>query len=153
MTRTWYDRLTRLGRWPRRVAALLCLALAAASALSGRHGPVHPSHSPARHPGIAAELAPGRLAVPVVLSDDAASSYIRSGDRIDLYASADDGAGVSRPATLVAAGLPVISVLTPKYDSPGAGGTRVIVSAEPLIAARIAGTNSQSILAVVDKYP
>lgn len=153
MTRTWYDRLARLARWPRRVAALLCLALAAVSAVSGPHAPAQRPASPAPRSGIAAGLPPGRLAVPVVLSDDAASSYIRTGDRIDLYATADDSAGGSGPATLVASRLPVISVLAPASDSIAAGRARVIVSAEPQTAARIASASGQSILAVVDKYP
>jgi hypothetical protein len=154
MNRTWYDRLARLGRWPRRVTALLCLALAAVSALSAqRPTPADATNSRPSRVGIAARLAPGQLAVPVTLSDGSASAYVHNGDRIDLYASADPASGVSQPAVLVATRLLVISVLTPPADSQGTGGTRVIVSAERRVAARIAGTNGQQILAVVDEYP
>lgn len=154
MTPTLHARLARLGRWPRRVAALGCLALAAVSALSAPHRT--PADTPKGGPapaGIAARLAPGQVAVPVTLSDDSASAYLRSGDRIDLYATSNPDSGGPKPAVPVAARLPVISVLTPSADRQASGGTRVIVAADAATAARVAGAAGQPILAVIDKYP
>jgi hypothetical protein len=156
MTRTLYARLARLGRWPRRIAALLCLVLAAASALSAQRPVAARVPATAAPTGVAGRLAPGQLAVPVTLSDDSATRYLHTGDRIDLYATPDPASIVTAPAALVGTGLLVIEVLpSPAAAGPanGTDGTRVIVAVERRLAGRIAGTNGRMILAVVDKYP
>lgn len=153
MTRIWYTRLAHLGRWPRRLAAMLCLLLAAASALSAQHPTSNASAEPANHASasVISQLPPGLLAVPVTLSDDAAAAYLHSGDRIELYAAPESHSGVSPPAALLGTGLLVISVLEPPADTQVRDGTHVLVAAERTVAARIAAIGGRSILAVVDK--
>ena len=149
-----YAQLARLGRWPRRLAALLCLALAALSALSAQHqsGADAERARPARS-GVAAGLAPGQVAVPVSVGDGSVSAYIHGGDRVDLYAATGADTGRPQPAALVASRLLVITVLAAPSGTQQAGGTRLLVAADRITAGRIAGSSGREVLAVVDKYP
>jgi Flp pilus assembly protein CpaB len=89
----------RLSRWPRRLAAVLCLLLAAGSALA-------PTPAPrAAAPGPAAALRPGQVAVPVAVAA-AQADFITRGDRVGVLAAFDP----PRHAVLIADHLRVLSV-------------------------------------------
>ena len=155
MTPIVVARLVRLGRWPRRVAALLCLLLAAASALSAQHPRTAAAPADGHRPaGLSARLRQGQLAVPVTLSDSAASDYVHVGARIDLFAARDTGdPAAPQEAALVGSGLQVIDVSAPTRGAQETGGTRVIVAADRATAARLAALAQNGVLAVLTKYP
>src|SRR6476620_4189486 len=88
----------RIGPWPRRIAAVICLLLAAGSAL------VPPRSPTARPPsGLAARLRGDEIAVPVPVSATSAA-LVRPGDRVGVVA-ADD----ANRSTLVADHLRVLA--------------------------------------------
>lgn len=87
-------RLAALGGWPRRLAALACLLLAAATAL--RPQPANPGAAPtAQRPTDG--LGAGEVAVPVPLADATACTLLRPGDRVDLYPANEQFASRETP--------------------------------------------------------
>src|ERR1700733_4317065 len=80
--------LLRIGRWPRRIAALICLVLAGASAVVPH---------PAAHSSSAVRLRPGEVAVPVQLARLAPA-----------VRPADEGGGLAPPADGDTAGNAVL---------------------------------------------
>jgi Flp pilus assembly protein CpaB len=92
---------------------------------------------------------PGRVAVPVRITDAAAAGLLRPGDRVDLVA-ADPRRGT---ASYVALDVPVIAIPAP--DSTESAGTAaltgrlVVVAAPPSDVGRIAGAAATDLLSVV----
>jgi Flp pilus assembly protein CpaB len=92
---------------------------------------------------------PGRVAVPVRITDAAAAALLRPGDRVDLVA-ADPRRGT---ASYVAVGVPVIAIPAP--DSAQATGSAaltgrlVVVAAAPSDVDRIEGAAATDLLSVV----
>lgn len=157
-------RLVRFGPWPgrvRRLAALACLLLAAASAVTSRPDS-SATRAPAARPGrsgnpIAARLQPGQVAAPVLLGVGA-SGFLRSGDRVDLYATADGTAlGAARCGQQtgpIGAGLRVLDARTSPATGGGDGSpARVVLAVDAGTAARIATLQGCGMLAVLDKSP
>ncbi|MEO6885821.1 MAG: RcpC/CpaB family pilus assembly protein [Jatrophihabitantaceae bacterium] len=161
------NRLARLGRWPRRIAALLCLALAAVSAFAPptarapdatartAHDPV--THQPSGQQAVALE--PGQVAVAVRLADGGAGAqFMRPGDRIDLIAGAptdtpSPGNGRT-PVPIVDVG--VLAVRSPPPISAEAGAaaaTEVVVALSRRQITQLAGFSDRTVFAALDKYP
>lgn len=144
-------RLPALGGWPRRLAALACLLLAAITALQ----PPPAASTAAVRPGsrpVVDGLHNGEVAVPVELATSAACTLLRPGDRVDLYpASPDDSAAAPRAAP-AGAGLRVLALLhcssSPRPESQG-DGAAVVVSAGSGDAARLAGFLPRPMVAVL----
>lgn len=148
-------RLARLGRWPRRVAALGCLLLAFASAVSARHGPrasaagEHGSGNP-----LASRLRPGQVAASVSLDDPGAARLLRAGDRVDLYATSNSGdppACAAAARTPLGSGLRVLAVSGPSGGFGGDGASRLIVALSRGAAAQLAALQTCGMFAVLDK--
>jgi hypothetical protein len=137
-------RLARLLRWPRRIAALLCLLLAAATA--GRTGP-RPAARQAPTP-VTARLQSGQVAVPVPVRRDAAA-YLRVGQRVSLFATSDGSA----PAAGGSVGDELLVLALPPPADEQAETATVVVAAERTVATRIATHANLPFLAVLDKYP
>lgn len=158
MPSTLSSLLTTLGRWPRRLAALACLLLAAASALSSRH-----PAATARAAAPADVAAAGERAVPVQVAGLDARAYLHPGDHVDLLAGpSDDGAPGDRTAgamgratatvsaTVVAEDVRVLTVVAPR-DGPGSGG--LVVAADRAGALRIAALGGRAVVAVARDRP
>ncbi|MFT4008726.1 MAG: SAF domain-containing protein [Nocardioidaceae bacterium] len=70
---------------------------------------------------------PGRVAVPVRLGDASTAALLRTGDRVDLVASAPD----TTTARTVASSAPVIALpkpVTDRFADPGTAGALVLVA-------------------------
>jgi hypothetical protein len=132
----------RLGRWPRRIAAVSCLLLAAGSALTP---PARTARVAPRGP--AAGLRTGEVALPVPVTATEAGLVTR-GDRVGLLAASDP----ARRATLVADRLRVLSVRA--ADATLSDTTAVVVvatdRAAALSVARFSGTR---LTLIVDDLP
>lgn len=135
---------TRLGRWPRRVAAAVCLALAVLSALSptdARPAPA-PSHTSA--------LATDEVAVAVPVTSAALARYLHAGDRVGvLYSPADGAPG---DPLMVADHLRVLSVLT-ESDYGTDAATTVMIATDRPTAVRLARFPTDYVRLVVDRSP
>lgn len=141
--------LTRLGGWPRRVAALLCLLLAGGTALAR---PAAPSASPRTEHGLTSRLRHGQVAVPVVLDAAAATGFLRPGDRIGLLAAPADGfPGTGSSAGLIADRLRVLAISGGTGSIGGDQGATVIVAADAGTAQRIAAASAGRLLPVLDE--
>ena len=155
-------RLAWLGRWPRRIAALLCLLLAAAEAFTshaarapdtGRAAAARPANP------IAALLSAGQLAAPIVVSGGPVTAYLRAGDRVDVYAApvlaaaSALGCGAAANGPPVGTGLTVLAVPTPAGGPDAADGDRLVVAVDRTTAGRLASLQGCSMLAVLDKFP
>ncbi len=149
-----YTYLTRLGRWPRRVAVLACLLLAATSALTTRSGPSAdgPRRTPAPANPIAARLRPGQVAAPITVAGGSMSGFLHAGDHVDVYASGDALAAdpACTTSTAVGTGVPVLSVADPPA---GASGARLVVAVDRSAAERLAALQHCDLLAVLDGEP
>jgi hypothetical protein len=132
----------RIGRWPRRIAALVCLLLAAASALAPprRDAPTRPS-------GLAARLRAGEVAVPVPVSASNAA-LVRSGDRVGVFAAPDTG-----PATLVADRLRVLSIRADPDSLGSDPGALVVVAASRSAALDLAQFATGHVVLILDRLP
>jgi len=148
-------RLAWLGRWPRRVAALGCLLLAFASAVSTRHGPRADASGPANP--LLARLRAGQVAASVRLSDAGAAGFLRTGDRVDLYAtpgsSGDPPACAAAGRTPLGSGVRVLAVDGPSGGLGGDGTSRLVVAVARDRAAEIATLQTCGMFAVLDKDP
>jgi hypothetical protein len=134
--------LARIGRWPRRIAALVCLLLAAGSAL------VPPAPATSAPNGLGAHLRAGEVAVPVQVASGAAS--VRPADRVGMLAPPVDDE-VGGQAVLVADHLRVVSVSSGSglADAP----TIVTVATDRPRALQLARYASRSLLMIVDEVP
>jgi hypothetical protein len=140
--------LPRLSRWPRRIAALCCLSLAAVSALTPARG-----REPAQATTTADLLRRGEVAVSVGVTS--APSDLQRGDRIGLLAAPAEGglepAGSLHEAQLLADRLRVLAVA--RSGTSGTDPPTVLVAARRDQALRIAATTGRSVLVVVDHRP
>lgn len=127
--------LLQLGRWPRRIAVVVCVVLAVASSISGRASDGPQAAAPL------ARLKAGQVAVPVTLSQGGTDGVITSGDHVGLLTA----------STVVADHLLVLRVSAVPTGEDGTAS--ILVAADRTTALRIAATSSQSVLAVVDKSP
>ena len=117
-------RLTvRIGRWPRRIAALICLLLAAGSALAP-HTPARATDGPRLHAG--------QVAVPVTVSSAGA---VAVGDQVGVLAAPSESGG---DAALVADHLRVLSVGSDNAGLTGTAGTVVTVATDRGVAVELA---------------
>lgn len=127
----------RLGRWPRRLAALICLLLAAGSALTpASTGTASGSSAP----GV--RLRPGEVAVPVPVSA-AGATLARVGARVGLVA----------PRGLVADRLRVLSIHPPDQTLSGDTTTVVVVAATRTQALLVARSTAASLVLIADDLP
>jgi len=150
--------LARLGGWPRRVAALGCLLLAFASAVSSRHGP--PARAAGEHGSnnpLIARLRSGQVAASITLEDPGASAFLRAGDRVDLYAtpgtSGDPPACAAAGPTALGSGLRVLAVRGPSGGLGDDGTSRLIIAVGRGTAAQLAALQTCGMFAVLDKDP
>ena len=134
----------RLGRWPRRIAALACLVLAAGSALV----PQSPTAATARA-GIAARLNGAEVAVPLPISV-LPPDLVRPGDHVGVLAAADDA---TSPASLVADGLRVLSLRTDTAAMTSDSATVVVVAAQRAEVVRLARFSTGRLVLFVDRLP
>ncbi len=147
--------LSRLSRWPRRVAALSCLLLAAGTALASPDRSA--THRTAA--GAAAGLRPGEVAVPVPVAPVGLDSLVRAGARVGVLAAPDPEAGIASPraspgdAVLVADQLRVVSVDAANADLGGDAAATVVVAATRDAAIRLARYTSSPMLLIVDGVP
>lgn len=156
MFATGYALLGRLGGWPRRLAALGCLLLAAASAIDSPDP--HPAGAAADRGAagnpLAHRLGPAQVAAPVAVTGPTAG-FLRAGDRVDLYASGDalaaDPACTSTAA--VASRVPVLSVPPAAEAAPQPAAGRLVVAVDRPTAARLASLQRCDLLAVLDPDP
>jgi hypothetical protein len=130
--------LARFGRWPRRVAAVCCLVLAAGSALAP-HAPAQP----ARH----ASLRPGEVAVPVTVQTSAA---VAVGDRVGVLAGPSDAGD---DAALVADQLRVLSVRGGPGGFAGDATTVVTVATSRAAAVQLARYANRTLVLIADPLP
>lgn len=103
-----------------------------------------------------ARASPGRVvAVPVRIADPGAVGLLRAGDRVDVLAAATQGAAATRPATVVAADVPVLSVPTPSAaaDTALAEGALLVVATDPEVGARLASAAVSARLSVALRAP
>lgn len=133
----------RVGRRGRRAGAVVCLLLAAASALT-------PDAAPAARSGhtLAARLWPGEVAVPVAVST--ATSLVQAGDHVGVVAAADATTGSTTSATLVADRLRVLSVRADDQGLASGGGTVVVLAARRSQAVSIARFSADRLVLIVD---
>lgn len=127
-------------------------------------------------PRLLAALGDGLVATPVRIADPGAVALLRAGDRVDVLAAATsqpdaapasvgapagpsatdpvsaaasaDGGG-ARSATVVAAGVAVVSVPAPGQDGPLADGALVVLATSPEVAARLAAAAVSDRLSVL----
>ena len=128
--------MLRLGRWPRRIAATVCLVLAASSAVHA-----HASTSVKAAPNPLSRLNAGQVAVPIALDQPGTAGLLHVGDRVGLMSA----------GTLLADGLLVLSVQDPEPDSNQAQS--ILVAADRATALHITRSTQAHVLAVLDKSP
>lgn len=136
--------LARIGRWPRRIAALICLLLAAGSALlpDTRAATVTPER------GTGARLRPGEVAVPVPIGS-AGAGDVRPGDLVGVLAVPADS---TSSAALVADRLRVTSVRSGAALG-GDIGSVVVIATDRARALRLARYSSRPLLLIMDGVP
>jgi hypothetical protein len=128
----------RLGRWPRRLAALVCLLLAAGSALDPA-----PTHTARGSPSaVAARLRPGEVAVPVPVSA-AGAALARVGERVGLVA----------PHGMLADRLRVLSIHPPDQSLSGDDSAVVVVAASRAQAVLVARSTAVRLVLIADDLP
>ncbi|MFG2682809.1 hypothetical protein [Streptomyces sp. NPDC048392] len=143
-------RLHRLVRHRRRALAAGLAVTAAALVAAGPHAGAggqdtgrargHPVAEPVR------ERQGTRLvAAPVRIADAATVRLLRPGDRVDVVATGDGGAG---EASVVARGVRVTKVPEPVEEGPAAGGALIVVSVPRATAHRLVGAGTTARLAV-----
>ncbi|HEY8300380.1 MAG TPA: hypothetical protein VIG48_00645 [Jatrophihabitans sp.] len=127
----------RIGPWPRRLAALVCLLLAAGSALTpAPPGPAHPAV------GYASRLHAGEVALPVPVAA-AGVDLVRPGLQIGLLAQ----------HRLVADRLRVLAVHPGDQTLSGDSSAVVVVAVSRSRAATIAGSATDRLVLIVDELP
>lgn len=139
-----------IGRWPRRLAALACLALALLAA-ARQPGARSADENHGVLPG------PGQRAVPVSVAVDP-RTYLHAGDVIELLAAPADAesaalaGGPVLPAVVVAARAIVLSIGQPNAKV-GDATWPLVVSVDEQAARQIAALDGRSVLAVLAGPP
>lgn len=136
--------LARIGRWPRRIAALLCLLLAAGSAVL----PNTRAATGAAERGTAARLRSGEVAVPVPIGS-AGAGDVRPGDLVGILAVPADS---TASAALVADHLRVMAVRSGAALGGDTGSTLVIAT-DRARAVRLARYSSRPLVLIIDGVP
>ena len=132
----------RIGIWPRRIAALICLLLAAGSALA----PPPPTATNVRT-GLASRLRSNEIAVPVPVSATSAA-LVRPGDRVGVVA-----ADTANRSTLVADHLRVLAVRTDSGRLSGTADAVVVTAATRSDALALARYSTERLVLIVDELP
>ena len=132
----------RIGRWPRRIAALCCLLLAAAGAVS------EPGAGGHMRPGLAARLRPGEVAIPLTVSAGSAA-IVQPGDRVGVVEAPDDASA----ATLLADRLRVLSLRIDDASMSSDSSATVVVVGSRSQAVAVARTASGRLVLIVDDLP
>lgn len=145
--------LLRLSRWPRRIAALVCLLLAAASSLA----PASSSPAASNKTGnpVATALRAGQVAVPVSVASARSAAFVRAGDSVGVFCTPGDTAAIESDRAgpvLIADGLRVLAAAQ-GGDSLSADAPVIIVAADRAAAARLAAVANSPLLVVLDKSP
>ena len=124
----------RIGPWPRRLAALVCLLLAAGSALS-------PPPDSVRHPVVdsPARLRAGEVALPVPVAASGVA-LVRPGARIGLLS----------PRGLVADRLRVVAVHPGDQSLSGDAAAVVVVAVDRSRAELIVGADADHLTVIAD---
>lgn len=138
--------LTRIGRWPRRIAALACLLLAAGSALV----PDTRATTAAPVQGVGAKLRSGEVAVPVPVAL-AGTGAIRPGDLVGVLAAPQDGGASS--AVLVADHLRVLAVNTGRTELNADSSTVIVIAADRTRALRLTRFSTRPLVLIADDLP
>jgi Flp pilus assembly protein CpaB len=133
----------RIGVWPRRVAALICLLLAAGSAVVPPQPPTPPVHT-----GLGSRLRSDEIAVPVPVSATSAA-LVRPGDRVGVVAAAD----AANRSTLVADHLRVLAVRSDSSGLSGSSDAVVVTAATRSDALALARYSGSRLVLIVDELP
>ncbi|WUK67861.1 hypothetical protein OHA75_14485 [Streptomyces coelicoflavus] len=142
-------RLHRLVRHRRRALAVGLAVTAAALVAAGPH-PVTGGQETRRSRGhpvtepMGERHGPRLVAAPVRIADAATVRLLRPGDRVDVVASGDGGAG---DASVLARGVRVAKVPEP-VEGSAVGGALVVVSVPRATAHRLVGAATTARLAV-----
>jgi hypothetical protein len=128
----------RIGRWPRRIAALICLLLAAGSALAP-HPPARAADRPA--------LRPGQVAVPVTVSS---AGEVAAGDQVGVLSTPSDAGD---DAALVADHLRVLSVHSGGASLTGDASAVVTVATDRAVAVELARYAERTLVLITDDLP
>lgn len=94
--------------------------------------------------GVTALLPPGQVAAPVRLADLAVAALVRSGDRIDVLATAEG----SPTAEVVAEGALVLAAAGPGTATDGGSAGLLLVAVPPEVAARLAAAATAATLTI-----
>lgn len=106
-----------------------------------------PPPAPARRPGL--DLPSNLAAVPVRIADAGSVRLLHPGDRVDVYATAGDPAGIgatTETARAVARAVPVLSV---PPENPGEQGALVVLETARDQAAALTAVPATSRFAIV----
>ncbi len=157
-SRAWHARLNpfllRLSRWPRRIAALVCLLLAAASTLAPADGVPTPRRRSRGNP-IAAALRAGQVAVPVTVTSAHAAALRahrrprRRADRCGGRTGRDRSRRPRRWSPTACACSRCRRAATRCPPTPRS----IVVAADRAAAVRLAAVAARPLLVVVDKCP
>jgi Flp pilus assembly protein CpaB len=138
----WSRWSARVGPWPRRIAALCCLLLAAVSTGTG---------SAVRAPaatGLAARLRAGEVAIPLTVTAGSAA-IVQPGDRVGVVETPDEAG----PATLLADRLRVLSIHSDDTAMSGDASATVVVVGSRAQAVAAARTSTGRLVLLVDDLP
>jgi len=137
-----------IGRWPRRLAALVCLALALVAAT---RQPTGRSADSSRSP----VAGPGQRTVPVSISADP-RTYLHLGDVVELLAAPNAEAvpaGSTPPPATVVAGRAVVMSIGESNATVGNATWPLLVSVDEQAARQIAALNGGVVVAVLAGAP
>lgn len=138
----------RLSGWPRRLAVVACLLLAASSFVQQRAG------TGARPDAVARGLGPDQVAVAVDVGGEI-RSFLRTGDRVDLVAAAgqspDAVEGTPTPggSLTLARGLRVLALLPPAQGLGTETTAGLLVAADRDTATALAAARGRQMTALL----
>jgi Flp pilus assembly protein CpaB len=138
----WSRLSARVGRWPRRIAALCCLLLAAASAVA------QPDAGGHVRPGVAARLRPGEVAIPLTVTAGSAA-IVQPGDHVGVVETRDDASA----ATLLADRLQVLSIRVDDASMSSDASATVVVVGSRAQAVAVARPASGQLVLIIDDLP
>ncbi len=138
----WSRVSARIGRWPRRIAALCCLLLAAASAVA------EPGGGSTLHAGLAHRLRTGEVAIPLAVAAGSAA-IVQPGDRVGVV----DAADTSGAAALLADRMRVLSIRAGDASLSGDASATVVVAGTRSQAVAVAHTETDRLVLIVDELP
>jgi Flp pilus assembly protein CpaB len=99
-------------------------------------------------PGLTAGLPAGTVAAPVRLADLAVTALVRTGDRVDVLATADRTADGTAEADVVAAAVLVLAAPGPAADTSAPATGLLLLAVDPATANRLAAASAGSNLTV-----